>query len=506
MGLQKDADYYNKRIATLKAVYASECERAQNLEKAVSLSKAEVEESLRRHGENEQEREKQRRYVESLEEGMREREEHVGELKRKINEVRRELQETDINTQALRQQVTRAQLRARKLDELNKARAGGGDVDTHNRQLALLTAIRYTNQRIKELEGETLGALHQDLDGQNNRAAQQRKTNQLLREENEKTKFSINEEMEQQRKYIDGIVTKIEGTREEIVQLEAACAELEAAPKTIALSTEVLEGAVQHLKDQIMQTERDRAAIEEEKKTLVQRIMRSSDPDAKMWECMMLLKSAVINLWKDYQTIGQVREKILKRPDQEAVFKEAHNAIKTAIRSIERPRGKASAEEVAVKGVRKDAIKWNVSERDIERLDGHKVRVIFKSLQEMVIAWDVMPNDRKAKMSTCEEVVANSLLLYALARHTLTVQNRSLMEKRIQLDQNESRLTKKGAYVLPKDAEGNVIVPSPQRTTARPKAATPQALPHNPRDSARRAQEPTPVPYAGSEVSPGSFL
>eukprot|EP01064_Diplonema_japonicum_P023644 TRINITY_DN34064_c0_g1_i1.p1 TRINITY_DN34064_c0_g1~~TRINITY_DN34064_c0_g1_i1.p1 ORF type:complete len:519 (+),score=174.60 TRINITY_DN34064_c0_g1_i1:58-1557(+) len=499
MTQHKDADYYSKRISTLKTVHQSESERCKNLQKAVFLSKEEVEEFLLKHAENERERERQNEYVCKLEEGVQEREEHVSDLKRRINQVRRELQERDVNTQTIRQQVKRVQMRARNAEEMQKARGEVGDAaESKNRQLALLAAIRYTNQRIKQLEGEKLGAVHRDLDDQDTKTVQQRKTNQLLREENDKTKHSINEEMEQQRQYIEEVAGKIEATRKEIALLESSYDDLEAAPQSIALSTEVLEGVIQHLKDQIAQTERDRAAIDEEKKTLIQRIMRSSDPDAKMRECMMLLKSAVINLWKDYQSIGQVRDKIIKRHDQEAVFKEAHNTIKTAIKSIERgPKiTRPTGDEIPIKGVRKDPVKWNVLEKDIEKLDSHKVRTIFRALQEMVIAWDVMPDDRKANMSTCEEVVVNSLLLYALARHTLTCQNRTLMEKKLQLDQSESRLTKRGAYTLPRDDDGHHIVPSPVATRRSTKPARPSTtvVDHQPETD-----------YQGS-ASPGSFL
>ena len=312
MSAQKDADYYTKRITTLKSVHQSEAERCKHLQKAVQLSKIEVSEFLKRHEENERERQRQTEYVQKLEEGVQEREEHVTSLKRKIAQVRRELQERDVNTQTIRQQVKRVQMRARNAEELQalKSDAQGTEIDVKSRQLALLAAIRYTNQRIKQLEGEKLGAVHRDLDDQDSRTLQQRKTNQILKEENDKTQHSINEEMDLQRKYIEDVAAKIEVTRKEIAQLEASYEELETAPQSIELSTEVLQGVIQHLKDQIAQTERDRAAIDEEKKTLIQRIMRSSDPDAKMRECMMLLKSAVINLWKDYQSIGQVRDKI----------------------------------------------------------------------------------------------------------------------------------------------------------------------------------------------------
>eukprot|EP01059_Diplonema_ambulator_P002195 TRINITY_DN11848_c0_g1_i1.p1 TRINITY_DN11848_c0_g1~~TRINITY_DN11848_c0_g1_i1.p1 ORF type:complete len:521 (+),score=189.15 TRINITY_DN11848_c0_g1_i1:58-1563(+) len=501
MTSHKDAEYYSKRITTLRSVHQSEGERCKNLQKAVQLSREEVDEFLRRHAENERERERQTDYVGKLEEGVQEREEHVSDLKRKINEVRRELQARDVNMQTLRQQVKRVQMRARNAEEMQKAKGEVNDSgESRNRQLALLAAIRYTNQRISQLEGEKLGAVHRDLDEQDSKTIQQRKTNQLLREENDKTKHSINEEMEQQRQYIEDVASKIEATRKEIAQLESSYDELETAPQSIALSTEVLEGVIQHLKDEIARTERDRAAIEEEKKTLIQRIMRSTDPDAKMRECMMLLKSAVINLWKDYQSIGLVRDKIIKRNDQEAVFKEAHNTIKTAIKSIERgPKmSRPTGDEIPVKGQKKDPVKWNIVEKDIEKLDAHKVRTIFRALQEMVIAWDVMPDDRKAQMSTCEEVVVNSLLLYALARHTLAHQNKTLMEKKMQLDQNESRLTKRGAYTLPRDEEGNHIVPSPGPTVARRSVGKTgrQSTIVEPQDA---------VDHQGS-VSPGSFL
>eukprot|EP01061_Rhynchopus_euleeides_P004464 TRINITY_DN13718_c0_g1_i1.p1 TRINITY_DN13718_c0_g1~~TRINITY_DN13718_c0_g1_i1.p1 ORF type:complete len:505 (+),score=258.03 TRINITY_DN13718_c0_g1_i1:153-1667(+) len=501
--LERDADYYNKRIHTLKEVHSSEVERCKHLEKAVELSKDEVSEFMKRQDDNIEERRKQAEYVSRLEEGVQEQEEHVAEMKRKINQVRRELQDKDVNAQTLRQQVKRVQLRAKNAEELQRAKAdSAGDLETKNRQLALLAAIRYTNQRIKQLEGEKLGAVHRDLDEQDGKTVHQRKANQLLREENDKTKQSINEEMEQQRRYIEEVAAKIETTRRDIAQLEASFEELESAPQSIALSTEVLEGVIQHLKDQIAQTERDRSAIEEEKKTLVQRIMRSTDPDAKMRECMMLLKSAVINLWKDYQTIGQVRERIIKRPDQEAVFKEAHNTIKTAIRSIIKAQKRPAGDDFQ-KG-RKVELKWNVVEKDIEKLDTHKLRTIFRALQEMVIAWDVMPHERKAKMSTCEEVVANALLLYALARHTLTYQNKNLMEKRMQLDQSESRLTKKGAYTLPRDEEGNAVLPSPGPGARRapPAAATPTGT----RKPLRYQTPEVGHDPHNRDVSPGSFL
>ena len=324
---EKDADYYNKRIHTLREVHESEVERCKHLETAVALSREEVRDFQLRQEEGEAERQRQAEYVQKLEEGVEEREAHVAELKRKINEVRRDLQDRDVNAQTLRQQVRRVQIRAKNAEELEKAKGdAAGDVEAKNRQLALLAAIRYTNQRIKQLEGERLGSVHRDLDEQDGKTVQQRKANQMLKEENDKTKMSINEEMEQQRRYIEEVATKIEGTRREIAQLEASYEELESAPQSLALSTDVLEGVIQHLKDQIAQTERDRAAIEEEKKTLVQRIMRSSDPDAKMRECMMLLKSAVINLWKDYQAIGQVREKIsMLSEEHRARAKKTHN-------------------------------------------------------------------------------------------------------------------------------------------------------------------------------------
>eukprot|EP00659_Diplonema_papillatum_P020205 gene20205-31066_t len=100
----KDADYYNRRINTLKAVHNSEVERCRNLEKAVALSKEEVAEFLRRHAENGKDRSRQHDYVAKLEEGVQEREEHVADLKRKINQVRRELQEKEVNAQTIRQQ------------------------------------------------------------------------------------------------------------------------------------------------------------------------------------------------------------------------------------------------------------------------------------------------------------------------------------------------------------------------------------------------------------------
>ena len=117
----------------------------------------------------------------------------------------------------------------------------------------------------------------------------------------------------------------------------------------------------------------------------------------------------------------------------------------------------------------------------------------------MVIAWDVMPTERKANMATCEEVVANSLLLYSLARHTLTQQNKTLMEKKAQLDQSESRLTKRGAYTLPRDDEGTVV-PSPQPT--RRLQATPSTAARKPVTHVDPIYESA---RAGSH-SPGSFL
>eukprot|EP00755_Sulcionema_specki_P029761 Sspe_Gene.92846::Locus_65606_Transcript_2_2_Confidence_0.500_Length_696::g.92846::m.92846 len=205
----RDAEYYNKRIATLKTVHNSEQERTKNLQRAVQLSREEVSEFMKRHEENERERQRQREYVEKLEEGVREREELIADLKRKINNVRREIQERDVTSQTLRQQVKRVQIRARTAEEMQRIRREAvSDMDKKSRQLALLTALRYINQRIKELEGDRLGAVHKDLDEQDSKTVQQRMSNKALREENDKTKMSIDEEMRDQRRYIEEIAEK----------------------------------------------------------------------------------------------------------------------------------------------------------------------------------------------------------------------------------------------------------------------------------------------------------
>eukprot|EP01062_Namystynia_karyoxenos_P008271 TRINITY_DN12908_c0_g1_i1.p1 TRINITY_DN12908_c0_g1~~TRINITY_DN12908_c0_g1_i1.p1 ORF type:complete len:507 (+),score=247.18 TRINITY_DN12908_c0_g1_i1:95-1615(+) len=468
MAQARDADYYNKRIATLKGVHDSEAERIKHLQRAVQLSREEVEEFMKRHEENERERERQHDHVRKLEESVRGREEQIAQLKKKITLTRTEIQEKDVSIQTLRQQVKRVQMRAKTAEEMQKLRRdASGDADKRSRQLALLQALKYINDRIKQLEGEQLGQVHKELDEQDQKTVMQRMANRTLREENDKTKMSIEEEMKEQQRYVEEIAMKIEQTRKEIAQLDAQAKELENAPQSIAMSTETLEGVIQQLKDQIAQTERDRAAIEEEKKTLVQRIMRSNDPDAKMRECMMLLKSAVINLWKDYQSIGQVREKIMRRPDQEAVFKEAHNTLKTALRIKE--------ERDTKKWRVEDRGRWvDLTEQDIEghlaRTKGkgetdYRTRTIFKALQEMVIAWDVMPEEKKEKMVTCEEVVANALLLYALARYALAEQNKVLMGKKAKLD-----LWEKGRPGSQR-ARGQSPSQSPQRKAASPPAS-----------------------------------
>ena len=108
------------------------------------------------------------------------------------------------------------------------------------------------------------------------------------------------------------------------------------------------------------------------------------------------------------------------------------------------------------------------------------------------------------------QVVANALLLYSLARHTLTHQNKTLIEKRIQLDQNESRLTKKGAYTIPRDEDGGVMPPTSPSTTngvrrAPPAAATPSTV-NSTRKPLRYHTPDIHQEVPNRDVSPGSFL
>ena len=102
-----------------------------------------------------------------------------------------------------------------------------------------------------------------------------------------------------------------------------------------------------------------------------------------------------------------------------------------------------------------------------------------------------------------QQVVANALLLYALARHTLTYQNKTLMEKKMQLDQSESRLTKRGAYTLPRDDDGNTVLPSPHTQPPGSRRGPPTPTTGSTRKPLRFQSTPDVVQR---DTSPGSFL
>eukprot|EP00660_Eupelagonema_oceanica_P005901 gene5901-7314_t len=74
-----------------------------------------------------------------------------------------------------------------------------------------------------------------------------------------------------------------------------------------------------------------------------------------------------------------------------------------------------------------------------QTLGSHENRAAFKALQEMVVAWDVMPAERKRGLATCGEVVENALLLYALARHAIRELNKGVAARKSAIDAAEKR-------------------------------------------------------------------
>eukprot|EP01065_Artemidia_motanka_P027191 TRINITY_DN32409_c0_g1_i1.p1 TRINITY_DN32409_c0_g1~~TRINITY_DN32409_c0_g1_i1.p1 ORF type:complete len:450 (+),score=209.15 TRINITY_DN32409_c0_g1_i1:49-1398(+) len=434
-----DLVYYRKRIETLQQVADSEQERAGALREALKHSDYQLEELGRRHEAAQKERELQRQYMTELEDGADSRDAELARLRNEVATSLALIAEKEVCIRDLRETARREELRARVAQDLQRLRReDANDIGRPNRKLALAAALRHINQRIKHLEGDQLNTLrgHEFQCGLKQR---QEEANLGLREEAEKAKLGIEEEMRNQQGLIRELACKIDQAKHNLSVVEGECDQLETAPAVISEKMEALRTKVQELRESIAATERDRRAIEEDKRTLAERIVRSAEPERKMAESMMLLKAAVINLHRDYTCIVQVRDRILRRSDQEAVFKEAHNTIKTALN---------------INSILPTSKKWvrgrtALTEKDIgmkgrnQPLQAHEYRAIFKALQDMVIAWDVMPEDRRRRMTTCDEVVANAVLLYNLARHTLAELNKILADKRLSMDASPQPASRK---------------------------------------------------------------
>eukprot|EP01062_Namystynia_karyoxenos_P073700 TRINITY_DN70516_c0_g1_i1.p1 TRINITY_DN70516_c0_g1~~TRINITY_DN70516_c0_g1_i1.p1 ORF type:complete len:484 (+),score=226.19 TRINITY_DN70516_c0_g1_i1:87-1454(+) len=446
------ADYYRARLVALEQVAQSEEHRTGFLETALRLAKQQLDELNSRRSTADQDHGRHESYLAQLAEGAAAREAEAARLQEQLDATRAKIAEKEAAMEQLREETRREELRAHVAQEMQRLRRETADsIGQPSRKLALAAVLRLINQRIRHLESDRDTALRGHAE-QGRLAQRQQQANQGLREQTEQAKVSIEEELRQQKGSIESIAQQIEATRREITAVEENCVELEAAPAAVAERIAELQNSTAELRENLAAAERDRLAVEEDKQSLAERIVRSQDPARKMAESMMLLKAAVINLYKDYGAIVQVRDRILRRADQEAVFKEAHNSIKTALRidlhlppSKQWTRGGAliTDKDVGMKGRK-------------QPLQAHENRAIFKALQEMVVAWDVMPEERWGSMATCEEVVANAMLLYALARHTLGELNKILAERKQGLGAAEKRA---GSLTIPQ--------PRPSRGGAR---------------------------------------
>ena len=124
-------------------------------------------------------------------------------------------------------------------------------------------------------------------------------------------------------------------------------------------------------------------------------------------EAMALLKSTVIHFREDVPKIKSLLK--LTTLEREQQFKASHNEVKISI-------GQTMTSEELKQFQRHGCDRWPVSHEALEdRLPSHRIDRTYVALQEMVIAWDGLGDESKARLTTAKDVVANADLLLDFA-------------------------------------------------------------------------------------------
>eukprot|EP01012_Entosiphon_sulcatum_P017184 TRINITY_DN21993_c0_g1_i2.p1 TRINITY_DN21993_c0_g1~~TRINITY_DN21993_c0_g1_i2.p1 ORF type:complete len:556 (-),score=94.01 TRINITY_DN21993_c0_g1_i2:8-1675(-) len=257
------------------------------------------------------------------------------------------------------------------------------------------------------------------------------------------------DEVQRQSREIEGLRELLEGQRGHDATVQREIHNAIAALEPLRNEEGKLKATVVNLQQHLHELRTFASFESTEGKTLPERVLRSQASLFRIEECMKLLKSAVINVDVDYRFIGQIRDKANRFHDKEHIFKEAHNEVKVAVISV-------AGNKRAIPGER-----WPLNPEEVNScLEEYRARTVFKSLQEMVICYDMMNEATKANLLTADEIVQNADLLYALARHTLRLENKKIEAARLRAKTSESRLTQPFEKVRRKpDASSDPLLP-----------------------------------------------
>ena len=144
--------------------------------------------------------------------------------------------------------------------------------------------------------------------------------------------------------------------------------------------------------------------------TMVDRILSSADAE-RMSEAMALLKSTSVHFDPDIKKMRSIQR--LTEAEQESVFKSGHNEVKILVSMCI---SKENSKRFQRGGHTGDC--WPLTQQLLkEKFPSHKLETINSALQDMVIAWDGLSKEAKARLMTAQDVVANSHLLFMIASY-----------------------------------------------------------------------------------------
>eukprot|EP00760_Papus_ankaliazontas_P004759 PhM_4_TR12059/c0_g1_i1/m.5099 len=364
-------------------------------------------------------------------------------LDQRAMQQRRELDSLQLKADGLRRESLRLEsklVQAQDEEEIAEALAMGQEGENSNVAAAYSALLAALDARLSELEDILLPKWNESLNESHARLEEQQALNDTARARLEQRREEHEAQLDRLRRDVLDAQQIILAREDHVEELERMVHAVHGGGKgngdarSVSTRIETLEEDIRRLQDELVAVETERLALEDEGTTLVNRILRAEEQSSRMDETMMLLKSAVIHLARDYHFMRSIQKKVERSKDKEATFKEAHNVIKVAICSMG-GRNMAPALAGGAGNSVGGSLAWNVTERDIEtKLDDHRVRTVFRALQEMVVAWDMMKPSTRASLSTTAEIVQNAYVLYAAARSTMHRMNVRLSQHKTYLE------------------------------------------------------------------------
>lgn len=126
-------------------------------------------------------------------------------------------------------------------------------------------------------------------------------------------------------------------------------------------------------------------------------------------EAMALLKSTIVHFDTDLKRLRAAQR--LVEGELENAFKVSHNEMKVVVTMCI---PKDDVRRFSRTGHTRE--EWPITQHMLEaKFPAHKIETVNDALQTMVVAWDGMSQDAKARLTTAQDVVANAHLLFMIA-------------------------------------------------------------------------------------------